>query len=167
FSPARSERQRNEARREGRRSPMTPSQAERGPRSDRERPPSDRYDTHSYRRAIARACHRADAEARRRGEAASEGEPVVPAWAPNRKRQKGGIPLLGRKTRREGRATPAAADARDSTPRSLLPLRAALRLALAPPEAFRPGRRRGSPGGTGSARSRRSTPRPTCARPSP
>ncbi len=86
FSPARSERQRNEARREGRKSPMTPSQAARLPKADRKRAPSDRYDTHGYRRAIARACRRADAEARRRGEAAPEGEPVVPAWAPNRLR---------------------------------------------------------------------------------
>jgi integrase len=56
FSPTRSEAGRNALRRQERRSPMTPSQRARLPRPRRRRAPGDRYDTHSYRRAIKRAC---------------------------------------------------------------------------------------------------------------
>jgi integrase len=70
FCPAESEARRNAARREKRRSPMTPSQRTRKPKARRRRAPGDRYDTHGYRRAIKRACRRAG----------------VPAWSPNRLR---------------------------------------------------------------------------------
>jgi integrase len=90
FSPARSEMRRNAVRRANRKSPMTPSQKARRPKARHLRAPSDRYDTPGYRRAIARACRRADAEARR---AALEKDPAVaadqvfvPAWSPNRLR---------------------------------------------------------------------------------
>jgi site-specific recombinase XerD len=56
FCPAESERRRAVKRREARRSPMTPSQRRRRPKARRQRAPGDRYDTHCYRRAIARAC---------------------------------------------------------------------------------------------------------------
>ncbi len=59
FSPAEAEFERQEERRANRKSPMTPSQrlrAERAQRRWRQRPPAERYDVDSYRRAIARAC---------------------------------------------------------------------------------------------------------------
>lgn len=59
FSPVDSERARNEERRANRKSPMTPSQAKRRPKKNRCRPPRDRYDRNSYRRAIHRACGKA------------------------------------------------------------------------------------------------------------
>lgn len=59
FSPSEAEVARNEERREGRTSPMTPSQAARRPKVARLRPPGLRYTKDSYARAIARACDRA------------------------------------------------------------------------------------------------------------
>jgi integrase len=59
FSPAESERQRSEARRIARKSPLTPSQKARRPKAGRERAPRDRYDETSYRNAVYRACDRA------------------------------------------------------------------------------------------------------------
>jgi integrase len=56
FSPIRSEQDRNAARRQGRQSPMTPSQAKRQPRVRKRAPLRDHYDVASYRRAIRRAC---------------------------------------------------------------------------------------------------------------
>jgi len=70
FSPAEAESQRNTNRRANRNTPMTPSQAKRKPKSNRERPPKDRYTRDSYRRAITRACELAK----------------VPPWHPNQLR---------------------------------------------------------------------------------
>jgi len=56
FSPAEAEARRNAERRRNRRTPMTPSQAKRRPKQGRRRPWRLRYDVHSYRRAIQRAC---------------------------------------------------------------------------------------------------------------
>jgi integrase len=56
FVPAESERTRNANRRAERQSKMTPSQAARRPKRNRCRPPGERYDHNSYRRAIHRAC---------------------------------------------------------------------------------------------------------------
>jgi len=56
FSPAEAEQARNANRRAERRTPMTPSQAKRGKKSHRSRPPQDRYTQATYRRAIHRAC---------------------------------------------------------------------------------------------------------------
>jgi integrase len=56
FVPAESERKRNAERQEHRRSPLTPSQAKRRPKSNRQRAPGSRYTTNSYRRAIYRGC---------------------------------------------------------------------------------------------------------------
>jgi integrase len=59
FSPAESERARNDERRRIRRSPMTPSQSRRRPKRHPARAKRDRYDVASYRRAITRACETA------------------------------------------------------------------------------------------------------------
>jgi integrase len=59
FSPAEAERRRNEARREARQTPRTPSQCARRQKARRKRPPRDHYDETSYRNAIYRACDRA------------------------------------------------------------------------------------------------------------
>lgn len=56
FSPADAESERSAQRRANRKSTMTPSQAARHPAENRSRPPRDRYDVPSYRRAIQRAC---------------------------------------------------------------------------------------------------------------
>ena len=58
FCPAAGEVRRNAARREARKTPLSPSYEGRPQkkRPRRQRAPGDRYDTHSYRRAIARAC---------------------------------------------------------------------------------------------------------------
>ena len=56
FSPADSEAERNTEKRANRKSPMTPSQAARQPKSGRKRWPRERYDKDSYARAIVRAC---------------------------------------------------------------------------------------------------------------
>jgi integrase len=59
FSPVESEEQRCRARREGRRSPMTPSQARRKRTNHRARPWGDSYTTTDYRNAVYRACDKA------------------------------------------------------------------------------------------------------------
>jgi integrase len=80
FSPARSEEARNAKRRQERRSPMTPSQACRRPKAGRRRPPRDRYDVASYRRAVRRACLKAG----------------VPVWYPNQLRHARGTEVRKR-----------------------------------------------------------------------
>jgi integrase len=59
FSPAESERRRSEARRDTRRTPLTPSQSARRPKASRRRAPREHYDETSYRNAVYRACDRA------------------------------------------------------------------------------------------------------------
>lgn len=59
FSPRDRERSRNVARREARKSPMTPSQRSRKPKLNRNRAPGEHYTPNSYRRAIQRACRNA------------------------------------------------------------------------------------------------------------
>jgi site-specific recombinase XerD len=59
FSPRRSETLRNAARRQTRKTPMTPSQAARRPKSKPERPRGERYSVAAYRLAVYRACDRA------------------------------------------------------------------------------------------------------------
>ncbi|MBL8829597.1 MAG: site-specific integrase [Planctomycetaceae bacterium] len=82
FSPIDSERQRAEARRQSRQTPLTPSQRARRGKSNRKRPPCERYDVASYRRAIARAVARAN---RARAEATPKLDPL-PEWHPNQLR---------------------------------------------------------------------------------
>jgi len=59
FQPAEARKQQNAVRRQNRRSPMTPSQRARTPKRNAKRVPKERYDRHSYARAIARACEKA------------------------------------------------------------------------------------------------------------
>jgi hypothetical protein len=59
FAPAESEQKRNAAKRESRKSPMTPSQSQRRKRNPRHTP-GDQYCTASYRRAITRAVEKAN-----------------------------------------------------------------------------------------------------------
>jgi integrase len=59
FSPKEAEALRNAARRQSRKSPMTPSQASRKPKENPKRPRSERYRVAAYRLAIYRACDRA------------------------------------------------------------------------------------------------------------
>ncbi len=70
FSPIRSESERNAERRQQRKSPMTPSQAQRKPKGRQRAPLRDHYDVASYRRAIRRACLKAG----------------IPIWHPNQLR---------------------------------------------------------------------------------
>src|SRR5262249_52728319 len=58
FSPAEAERQRSEARRDARKTPLTPSQKARTGKASRKRGPAERYPVTSYRNAIYRACDR-------------------------------------------------------------------------------------------------------------
>jgi integrase len=84
FVPAESEQRRNAIKRMSRRSPMTPSQRARKPKTRRRRAPGDRYDTHGYRRAIKRACVRATVARLQVGPIRPCD--VVPQWSPNRLR---------------------------------------------------------------------------------
>ena len=77
FVPSESERKRNSLRRENRCTPMTPSQAKRRPRRNRRRPPRDRYDTNTYRRAIHRAVDLVNRDRE---------EDQLLKWSPNRLR---------------------------------------------------------------------------------
>jgi integrase len=70
FSPAEFRRQQDARRRAGRKSPMTPSQAKRRPKSQPRRIPGDRYKPCSYRISIARACRKVK----------------IPVWKPNQLR---------------------------------------------------------------------------------
>lgn len=81
FVPSESKRRRNQLRRELRESPMTPSQAARQPKRRRRRPPGTCYSLASYRRAIHRACKRADIE----------------QWSPNRLRHSAASSVVGSK----------------------------------------------------------------------
>jgi integrase len=86
FSPAASEERRNAARRQSRKTPMTPSQAKRKRKKKRGRPWGERYTTQSYARAIARACEKADAAAHEHNPTIPEDEAIVQVWTPNRLR---------------------------------------------------------------------------------
>lgn len=59
FSPQDSEDQRNQKRRQERRSPMTPSQKARRASTNRKRPPRERYEDDTLNRCIRRACEKA------------------------------------------------------------------------------------------------------------
>ncbi len=60
FSPAEAEAERNEARRQSRKTPMTPSQAARRPKNNPKRKKKDSYSVYSYRRAIKYGCKKAN-----------------------------------------------------------------------------------------------------------
>ncbi|MEM8885643.1 MAG: site-specific integrase [Planctomycetota bacterium] len=70
FDPREAEKARRARQRLARKSKVTPSQANRKPRKHPKRAPKERYSTPSYRRAIRRACEKAE----------------VPVWQPHRLR---------------------------------------------------------------------------------
>lgn len=74
FSPRDAEEQRNAERRRNRKTPMTPSHRKRRPKRRPKRPKRERYDTDSYRRAIAYGICRANKD-----RAESE---QIPKWCP-------------------------------------------------------------------------------------
>jgi integrase len=86
FNPSSGERVRHAARRAARLSPLTPSQRARERKRNPRRSPSDRYDTHSYRRAIARACAKADQIAHEKNPAIPRDVILIPRFGPNRLR---------------------------------------------------------------------------------
>lgn len=75
FSPMNAEAWRNQCRRLQRKTPMTPSQAKRKPKARPKRAKRERYDTSSYRRAIAYAVRAANRQRK-------EEEPEIPNWSP-------------------------------------------------------------------------------------
>jgi integrase len=93
FSPQESERARHAEQRRQRKTPMTPSQAKRRPKSRPKRSPRDHYDTHSYRRAIKRAAQLADLQAHRDRPKVPAAEIIVPEWNPNQLRHNAGTAI--------------------------------------------------------------------------
>jgi integrase len=82
FSPAESERQRSQQRRQARQSPMTPSQRARKPKKNGRRRPRDHYDSASYRHAITRAVAALNADRK----ASKPEAAAVEDWSPNQLR---------------------------------------------------------------------------------
>lgn len=77
---------RNAARRQKRKTPMTPSQRKRTKKTRPKVAPLDHYTTESYRRAIARACKKADRVAREQHPDANPEDVFVPSWHPHQLR---------------------------------------------------------------------------------
>jgi integrase len=73
-------------RRRNRKTPMTPSQRKRTKKSHPKVTPMDHYTSESYRRAIARACEKADKIAREQHPDAKPDDVFVPAWHPHQLR---------------------------------------------------------------------------------
>lgn len=73
-------------RRKNRKTPMTPSQQKRTKKSKRKVAPMDHYTTESYRRAITRACAKADKAARVQHPDAKPDDVFVPSWHPHQLR---------------------------------------------------------------------------------
>jgi integrase len=73
-------------RRRNRKTPMTPSQRKRTKKSHPKVTPMDHYTSESYRRAIARACEKADKVAREQHPDAKPDDVFVPAWHPHQLR---------------------------------------------------------------------------------
>jgi integrase len=86
FSPVESERLRHIEQRQKRRTPVQPSQAKRRPRKNPKRSLRDHYDSHSYRRAIKRACRLADLQAHREQPDIPADQTIIPEWHPNQLR---------------------------------------------------------------------------------
>ncbi len=93
FSPAEAEQERHAEQREQRKTPVQPSQivrAEKASQRQRRRPPGSRYDTEGYRRAIARACKKADEAAHEKNKEVPAEQVLVPCWHPHRLRHNAG-----------------------------------------------------------------------------
>ena len=87
FAPTESERQRNAIRRENRKSPMTPSQSRRRPKSTPRRTAGEGYSSDSYRRAIERAVTKVNLDRKTKAEAEGHDKyDKLPAWKPNQLR---------------------------------------------------------------------------------
>ena len=86
FVPADSERKRNAQRRENRQSPMTPSQARRRPKRNRQRAPGQHYTTHSYYYAVRRAVELANRQNTEEAQKAGADPVLLPEWTPNQLR---------------------------------------------------------------------------------
>jgi integrase len=86
FSPKEAEEERQAMRRQARKSPRTPSQADRSPKKNPKRAPRDHYDNASYRRAITRAVAAANKALAAREEASGCRLKPLEDWAPNRLR---------------------------------------------------------------------------------
>lgn len=82
FSPIEAEQKRNQIRRLERKSPLTPSQRARKPKSNGRRRPRDHYDTASYRHAIMRGVLALNQARRQQNPEASP----IDDWAPNQLR---------------------------------------------------------------------------------
>jgi integrase len=80
FSPAEAVAERNARKRANRKSPMTPSQSARKPKTNAKRRPRLRYDKDSYRWAIRNACRKAG----------------VPNWHPNQLRHSAATSIRAR-----------------------------------------------------------------------
>jgi integrase len=85
FSPLEAEALRNQARRQSRRTPMTPSHAARKAKVKPKRPKRDHYDVDAYRRAITYGIKKANKEGA-----------IVPHWAPNQLRHSRGTEVRKR-----------------------------------------------------------------------
>lgn len=86
FDPRDAEALRNANKRAGRKTPMTPSQRARTRKSKPRVAPQDHYTTGSYRRAIARACRKADRLAHKKDPTIPADRVVVPQWHPHQLR---------------------------------------------------------------------------------
>jgi integrase len=73
-------------RRQNRRTPMTPSQKKRTRKRRPKVAPFDHYSTESFRRAVARACQKADKFAREQHPEAKDDHIFVPSWHPHQLR---------------------------------------------------------------------------------
>ena len=86
FQPKEAEAEHRAGQRRNRKSPVQPSQQNRRRRRPR-KGPGEKYNTDSYRQAIQYAIERANAEARRKAQAAGlEAGGPIPAWHPNQLR---------------------------------------------------------------------------------
>ena len=86
FQPKEAEAERRAGQRRNRKSPVQPSQQDRRRRRPR-KGPGEKYTTDSYRQAIQYAIEKANAEARRKAQAAGlEAGESIPAWHPNQLR---------------------------------------------------------------------------------
>jgi integrase len=87
FNPAEAEQERREQRSKNRKTPLSCGNRPGTKRTAKpKRAPGDRYDVSAYRRAIARACQAADAEARKKDPKLAADKVVVPAWHPHQLR---------------------------------------------------------------------------------
>jgi integrase len=89
FNPAEWELERNEQRRKARLTPLWPSHVRHQEKKRKKHPrrtKQDHYDVAAYRRAIARACQKADDQAHLENSEIPPGNTIIPRWHPNQLR---------------------------------------------------------------------------------